>query len=182
MSQTTGKNITSFSFLIMAKEHLYFKTISFLNARTLTLEDNPLWLIPLAIALASFLALLPKWLLKIRLMGRQTNMVTSLLPPGPEGFPLLGYLPYLGPDLHRMFMELAQVYGPIYKLSIGRRLCVIISSPSLVEQVVRDQDIVFANRNPSIASLAFSFGGNDIAFAVWPSVAFSAQSICSGDA
>ncbi|XP_062119531.1 flavonoid 3'-monooxygenase-like [Humulus lupulus] len=87
------------------------------------------------------------------------------LPPGPKGFPILGYLPYLGSDLHQNFMELAQVYGPIYKLSIGRKQCVIISSPSLAKEVLRDQDITFANRNPSIASLAFSFGGNDIAFA-----------------
>ena len=77
------------------------------------------------------------------------------------GLPAIPWANYL----HQMFMELAHVYGPIYKLSIGRRLCVIISSPSLAKEVVRDQDIIFANRNPSIASLAFSFGGNDIAFA-----------------
>lgn len=64
-------------------------------------------------------------------------------------------------------MELAKIYGPIYKLSIGQKLCVIISSPSLVKEVVRDQDITFANRNPTIAALAFSFGRNDIAFAAY---------------
>ncbi|PON53785.1 Cytochrome P450, E-class, group I [Parasponia andersonii] len=87
------------------------------------------------------------------------------LPPGPKGFPLLGYLPYLGPNFHHLFMNLAQVYGPIYKLTIDQRLCVIISCPSLPKEVVCDQDIIFANRNPNMATLIFSFGGIDIGFA-----------------
>ncbi|XVF41192.1 hypothetical protein PTKIN_Ptkin01aG0260400 [Pterospermum kingtungense] len=66
--------------------------------------------------------------------------------------------------LAETFMRLAKIYGPIYKLSIGQKLCVIISSPSLAKEVVRDQDITFANRNPTIAALALSFGGKDIAF------------------
>ncbi|KAJ9129435.1 hypothetical protein P3X46_033826 [Hevea brasiliensis] len=87
------------------------------------------------------------------------------LPPGPRGFPILGYLPFLGPNLHQLFMELAQNYGPIYKLSIGQKLCVIISSPTLVKEIVRHQDVTFANRNPTIAAKTFSYGGKDIAFA-----------------
>ena len=87
------------------------------------------------------------------------------LPPGPRRFLLVGYLPFLGKNLHQSFMELARVYGPIYKLKIGNKQCVIISSPSLVKEVVGDQDITFANRSPNIAALVFSYGGNDIAFA-----------------
>ncbi|KAJ4832407.1 hypothetical protein Tsubulata_018943 [Turnera subulata] len=86
------------------------------------------------------------------------------LPPGPRGLPIIGYLPFLGHNLHQLFMELAQSYGPIYKLSIGQKLCIIISSPSLAKEVVRDQDIIFANRNPTIAASAFSYSGKDIAF------------------
>lgn len=84
--------------------------------------------------------------------------------PGPRGLPLVGYLPFLGSDLHRFFMELARTYGPIYGLPIGMKLYVIISSPALAKEVVREQDITFANRNPNVAALAFSYGGNDIAF------------------
>ncbi|XP_022737194.1 cytochrome P450 84A4-like [Durio zibethinus] len=85
--------------------------------------------------------------------------------PGPRGLPLVVYLLILGRNTHRTLMELAKIYGhPIYKLSLGQRQCVIISSPYLAKEVVHDQDIVFANRNPTIAALAFSFGGKDIAF------------------
>ena len=86
------------------------------------------------------------------------------LPPGPRGLPLLGYLPFLGTNLHRKFEELAGFYGPIYKVWLGQKLCVVISSPSLVKEVVRDQDTIFANRDPPIAARVASYGGADIAF------------------
>lgn len=87
------------------------------------------------------------------------------LPPGPRGLPLVGYLPFLGTELHTKFEELARAYGPIYKFWLGKKLCVVVSSPSLVKQVVRDQDTIFANRDPPIAALAATYGGADIGFA-----------------
>ncbi|XP_004298684.1 PREDICTED: flavonoid 3',5'-hydroxylase-like [Fragaria vesca subsp. vesca] len=89
---------------------------------------------------------------------------TPPLPPGPRGLPLLGYLPFLGADLHVEFTDMAKVYGPIYKLQLGTKLCIVVSSPELVKQVVRDYDTTFANRDPTIAALIASNGGTDIAF------------------
>ncbi|TYJ41464.1 hypothetical protein E1A91_A03G023100v1 [Gossypium mustelinum] len=87
------------------------------------------------------------------------------LPPGPRGLPILGYLPFLGFDnLHLVFTELGGVYGPIYKLWLGNKLTVVISSPSLVKEVVRDHDIAFSEREPPIAAQIITFGSNDIAF------------------
>lgn len=86
-------------------------------------------------------------------------------PPGPRGLPLLGYLPFLGADLHREFARLSETYGPIYKLWLGKKLCVVITSPTIAKEVVREQDLVFANRDPTVASLTLTYGGYDIAFA-----------------
>ncbi|KAG4156167.1 hypothetical protein ERO13_D03G157301v2 [Gossypium hirsutum] len=87
------------------------------------------------------------------------------LPPGPRGLPILGYLPFLGFDnLHLVFTELGGVYGPIYKLWLGNKLTVVISSPSLVKEVVRDHDIAFSEREPPIAAQIITFGSSDIAF------------------
>ncbi|XP_021767817.1 cytochrome P450 76C2-like [Chenopodium quinoa] len=43
--------------------------------------------------------------------------------------------------------------------------CIVITSPSLVKEVVRDQDVIFANRgNPTVAVRSFLFGTMDISF------------------
>ncbi|PIN04378.1 Cytochrome P450 CYP2 subfamily [Handroanthus impetiginosus] len=81
---------------------------------------------------------------------------------GPYGLPILGYLPFLQPNLHHHFTKLAHKYGPIYKLRLGTKLCVVISSPSLIKEVV--QDAIFANRDPPVAALVTTGGGLDI---VW---------------
>ncbi|KAL2235942.1 UNVERIFIED_CONTAM: Flavonoid 3'-monooxygenase CYP75B3 [Sesamum indicum] len=89
---------------------------------------------------------------------------TPPLPPGPRGLPILGYLPFLGNNLLHKFGDLAGQYGPIYKFYLGSQLCVVINSPSLVKEVVRDQDSIFANRDSNIATLAATYDGNDIGF------------------
>ncbi|KAL3499492.1 hypothetical protein ACH5RR_038585 [Cinchona calisaya] len=93
----------------------------------------------------------------------------SLLPPGPPGLPILGYLPFLDTNLHTQFTELAHQYGPIFKLKLGNKLCVVLSSPSLIKEVTREQDIVFANRDPPIAVLVTTYGGLDIAWSPYGS-------------
>ncbi|KAB2038999.1 hypothetical protein ES319_D03G182800v1 [Gossypium barbadense] len=87
------------------------------------------------------------------------------LPPGPHGLPIVGYLPYLGTDnLHLVFTDLAAAYGPIYKLWLGNKLCVVISSAPLAKEVVRDNDITFSERDPPVCAKIITFGLNDIVF------------------
>ncbi|KAH7862186.1 hypothetical protein Vadar_001216 [Vaccinium darrowii] len=90
------------------------------------------------------------------------NQISAPLPPGPRGLPIVGYLPFLSTNLHQQFVELAHQYGPIYKLWFGKKLCVVLNSPALAKEVVRDQDTVFADRDPPIAGLALTYGGKDI--------------------
>lgn len=86
------------------------------------------------------------------------------LPPGPRGLPIVGFLPFLGTDLHITFTNLAKIYGPIYKFWLGSRLCVVLSSPEAVKQVVRDHDAIFSDRDPTVAAAIASYGTSDIAF------------------
>ncbi|XP_012087108.1 labd-13Z-ene-9,15,16-triol synthase, chloroplastic [Jatropha curcas] len=93
---------------------------------------------------------------------RKQKKATPPLPPGPWGLPVVGYLPFLGTFLHKKFTELNEVYGPICKLWLGNKLCIVISSPSLAKEVVRDKDTIFANRDPPVAAKVITYGGNDI--------------------
>ncbi|KAG6502218.1 flavonoid 3'-monooxygenase CYP75B137-like [Zingiber officinale] len=81
------------------------------------------------------------------------------LPPGPRGLPLLGSLPFLQSDLHAHFGRLALTHGPIFSLRLGAKLGVVISSPALAREILRDHDAAFANRDVP-ASSRVAYGGD----------------------
>lgn len=97
-----------------------------------------------------------KWLMKIAMRGKPP------LPPGPRGLPLLGNLPFVEPDLHIYFSKLSKKFGPIVKIQMGTKIYIVINSASLARQVLKEDDVIFANRDPPAAGLALTFGGLDI--------------------
>lgn len=86
------------------------------------------------------------------------------LPPGPRGLPLVGILPFLDPDLHSYFAALAKSYGPIISLKLGGKIGIVISSPAIAREVLKDQDVTFANRDVPFVVTAIEYGGRDIVF------------------
>lgn len=86
------------------------------------------------------------------------------LPPGPPGIPLLGSLPFLDPELHSYFLKLSRTYGAILKLRLGKKIAIVVSSPSIAREVLKDHDVTFANRDVPDVALAAAYGGSDI---VW---------------
>ncbi|KAI7746539.1 hypothetical protein M8C21_004681 [Ambrosia artemisiifolia] len=89
---------------------------------------------------------------------------TTPLPPGPYGLPVVGYLPFIGSNLHERFTKLAKTYGPIFSLRLGSKLHVVVNSMDLVKVVAHDMDQTFANRSPPLTALIMSYGGLDIVF------------------
>ncbi|KAG6645597.1 flavonoid 3'-monooxygenase CYP75B137-like [Carya illinoinensis] len=114
----------------------------------------------LTILIGIFAVLWLLWAVK-----KQRKVAVPPLPPGPRGLPIVGYLPFIGTELHTKFQQLGGIYGPIYKIWLANKLCIVISSPSLVKEVVRDQDPIFSNRDATRVALAMTFEGADIAFA-----------------
>ena len=56
------------------------------------------------------------------------------LPPGPNGLPLLGYLPFLnGQNPQKSMQELADKYGKIFSLQMGQVFCVVLSDLELIK-------------------------------------------------
>ncbi|KAK9178652.1 hypothetical protein WN943_027844 [Citrus x changshan-huyou] len=103
------------------------------------------------------------WLIK------KPTRSTPPLPPGPRPLPLVGNFLSLEPNLHHYFGKLSQIYGPIFKLHLGSKLCIVIGSPSLAKQVLKEHDVVFANRDLPAAASVLAYGGMSIAASPeWP--------------
>ncbi|GFQ08749.1 premnaspirodiene oxygenase [Phtheirospermum japonicum] len=81
------------------------------------------------------------------------------MPPGPTGLPLVGNLLSLDPELHTYFASLGRTYGPIYTLKLGRKTGIVITSPAIAKQVLRDHDTTFANRDVPVAGKEATYGG-----------------------
>ncbi|KAK1407212.1 hypothetical protein QVD17_38826 [Tagetes erecta] len=86
------------------------------------------------------------------------------LPPGPRSLPIVGYLPFISPNLHIQLTNMAHTYGPIFKFNLGSKLHVVINTPELAKVVVRDQDEAFSNRDQTAVVLALTYGGEDMIF------------------
>ncbi|KAF5182938.1 Cytochrome p450, partial [Thalictrum thalictroides] len=84
------------------------------------------------------------------------------LPPGPRGLPIVGNLPFLDRNLHTYFTKLAETYGPIFKLQLGSKLCVVWNSASIVKEAQKEHDIIFANRDVLAVAIPTSYGGTNM--------------------
>ncbi|KAF2313131.1 hypothetical protein GH714_009504 [Hevea brasiliensis] len=105
------------------------------------------------------------------------------LPPGPPGLPFIGNLASLDPDLHSYFASLARTYGPILKLRLGYKLGIVVNSPSLAREVLKDQDITFANRDVPDVARSAAYGGSDIVWTPYgPEWRMLRKCVCSQNA
>lgn len=66
------------------------------------------------------------------------------LPPGPIGLPFLGYLPFLGQEIHLTLTSLSDRYGPIYQIFLGGIRVVVLNDAALVRQAFKQP--VFSGR------------------------------------
>ncbi|KAJ8762484.1 hypothetical protein K2173_007923 [Erythroxylum novogranatense] len=74
------------------------------------------------------------------------------LPPSPLSLPIIGHLHLVKQPLHRSLENLLKKYGPILYLQLGYRSALVLSSPSAVEECFTRNDIVLANRPPSLVA------------------------------
>ncbi|KAJ9555557.1 hypothetical protein OSB04_010171 [Centaurea solstitialis] len=123
----------------------------------------------LAVITISVLILAISWLLwSTSINGHGHGHGPPPLPPGPRSLPIVGHHPFLSRDLHTQFTDMARTYGPVFKFRVGAKLLVVISSPDLARAVFRDHDETFANREPPVTGVAFSYGQQDLVWSNGP--------------
>lgn len=96
-----------------------------------------------------------------------TTPIASLqLPPGPMGLPFLGYLPFLGSEIHLTLTELSRKFGPIYQIFLGGIRVVVLNDASLVRQAFKQA--VFSGRpNTQLTRILQGYGIVNSEGALW---------------
>uniref|UniRef100_A0A0D9VHH7 Cytochrome P450 n=1 Tax=Leersia perrieri TaxID=77586 RepID=A0A0D9VHH7_9ORYZ len=89
------------------------------------------------------------------------------LPPGPWTLPVIGSIHHLvrNPSVHRAVRALSEKHGPLMQLWLGEVPIVVASTPEVVQEIVKNLDLQFADRHLSTTSSIISFGASDIFFA-----------------
>ncbi|TVU13374.1 hypothetical protein EJB05_40426, partial [Eragrostis curvula] len=121
------------------------------------------------------LFLLPLLYLLLRRSSRITDARARSAPPGPpKQLPVLGNLLQIGGRPHRYFQAVAQRYGPVVQVQLGRVRTVVVSSPEAAKDVLRTNDLHCCSRPDSPGKLIdfhrtpsprlLSYGFLDVAF------------------
>ncbi|TKY63292.1 cytochrome P450 family 71 protein [Spatholobus suberectus] len=86
-------------------------------------------------------------------------------PPGPRGLPIIGNLHQLNnSSLYLQLWQLSKKYGPLFSLQLGLRPAIVVSSPELAKEVMKDHDLEFSGRPKLLGQQKLSYNGIDIAF------------------
>lgn len=119
---------------------------------------------PLSLTTTFLILLALFWLVKLSRSSR--NIGHQKLPPGPWKLPVIGNLHNLAGSLpHHTLRDLARRHGPLMHLQLGEISAVIVSSPTLARDIMKNHDLCFAQRPQLLATEIVTYGGSDIAFA-----------------
>ncbi|EEF48745.1 premnaspirodiene oxygenase [Ricinus communis] len=90
---------------------------------------------------------------------------TSILPPGPWQLPLIGNIHQLVGHLpHSRLRDLGKIYGPVMSVQLGEVSAVVVSSVEAAKEVLRIQDVIFAERPPVLMAEIVLYNRHDIVF------------------
>lgn len=81
--------------------------------------------------------------------------------PGPVPWPIFGNLDLLGRygSPFESFTEMSQIFGDIYAITLGTKLCLVVSSLDLIHEVLNKNGKYFSGR-PDFIRFNVLFGGS----------------------
>ncbi|KAJ4965886.1 hypothetical protein NE237_017735 [Protea cynaroides] len=86
-------------------------------------------------------------------------------PPGPLGWPIIGYLPYLSERLHEDLFNLSKTYGPFFSLRMGQKPTIVVSSPEVAREMLKHKEGSFSSRTITEAVRCIAYDGTTLVFA-----------------
>ena len=87
------------------------------------------------------------------------------LPPGPKPMPIIGNMMMVDQLTHRGLASLAEQYGGLLHLRIGRLPVIVVTTPELAREVLQSPNGAFSNRPATVAIDYLTYGRSDLAFA-----------------
>lgn len=74
-------------------------------------------------------------------------------PPGPNGYPIVGYLPFLGPEGYADIGKIGKKYGDIFSLKMGSYWFVVLNDFDLIKTCLKDE--IFTGRPNYLLRMSF---------------------------
>ncbi|KAK6129775.1 hypothetical protein DH2020_036482 [Rehmannia glutinosa] len=105
--------------------------------------------------------------------------ISVKLPPGPKTLPIIGHLHLMSALPHRSFRHLAEQFGPIMHLKFCEVPVIVVSSPEIAKQILKDNDPNFAERSESIVTKIMCYNGISIAFSPYGDYWRQMRKICT---
>ncbi|XP_050223165.1 cytochrome P450 736A117-like [Mercurialis annua] len=109
---------------------------------------------------------------------KKPSPLNRKLPPSPPNFPIIGNLHQLGLHPHRSLRSLAHTHGPIMLLHLGSKPVLVISSAELARDVMKTQDLIFADRPITKIQMMLLYDKKDVAFASYGEYWRQIKSLC----
>ncbi|KAK1354540.1 Cytochrome P450, family 82, subfamily C, polypeptide 4 [Heracleum sosnowskyi] len=108
-------------------------------------------------ATASFVALVLFYSLWSSRTNNQGDKKKTQAPKANGAWPILGHLPLLGAtgSAYRTLADMADKYGPVFRIQLGLQHALVVSSKEAVMQIFSTNDVNFITRPEALASSAF---------------------------
>ncbi|KAL2318644.1 hypothetical protein Fmac_032520 [Flemingia macrophylla] len=88
------------------------------------------------------------------------------LPPGPRGLPIIGNLHQLdNSNLNFQLWQFSKTYGPFFSLKLGFKSAIVVSSPELAKELLKDHDLDVCTRPLTLGCLKLSYNASELLFA-----------------